>query len=504
MSLMKLNPSLLFVFLFTPILISCGDSSQEKDSDLDSEPSDQQSIPELAYCLWDGISLRQEPNANAKYLTAVSMGEKLKYLDSVAIDKNSEKKYEYCQVELSDGSKGWVRSEFIVRNASLGAITNETQIYSRPDLLTDTKKSFKKMDLVAIYENQNGFSKVKGIIHGGSWYTEGWIKNENINKKEANIIVSKLFYKAISSKTNKERYEQIDNILNNVSSIEESIFYHDLQKQTLMNPDNMLKKDDYPIMMCMANSATESYLFNDESSSIVLEGNEIFGIPPISDLPEYEFYTPFILTWMFRECLIDILNMEKNEYGYADFDTQLEAVRKKTGLSMYTRLEHHESQSYSFNYVNPEFVYWVRDNAIPNPEDNFLGVSCQSIYDKLFKKSSREIYAQLSILLSELDLANYRDEYRINMHDPNFEGLEYLGRLFGQRQNINPELAGIFIRRAIDGSLPALASAMKKGMFIYDKEWHDEYPIEIEHSAFYEGYNFDLSAQVIIEEHFSY
>lgn len=181
-----------------------------------------------AVCIWDNIPLREDPGKEGKWITSVSLGERCKYLNSDKEETNGGKKIKYLKVSLQDGKEGWVQSDFIVLDGTPGVITRDAVIYSRPDLLTKTDKSFSRMDIVGVMEIQDDFVQISGKRKNGKWIETGWIKPANISYSDVDIAVAKYATKAMAITDAGKREAAIKEIVEN-NDLQESAFIADLK-----------------------------------------------------------------------------------------------------------------------------------------------------------------------------------------------------------------------------------------------------------------------------------
>jgi hypothetical protein len=181
-----------------------------------------------AVCIWDKVSLKETPANDGKWLAAISLGEMVDFLDSEKEVTTGDKTVKYLKVELQDGKQGWVQSDFIIVNGKPGAILQDAVIYSRPDLLTKTGKSFSRMDIVGVKGEQNGFVEVAGKRKDGKWIETGWIKPANITSAEIDVAVAKYASKALAIAEEDKKTEAINEILEN-SDLQNSVFIEELK-----------------------------------------------------------------------------------------------------------------------------------------------------------------------------------------------------------------------------------------------------------------------------------
>jgi hypothetical protein len=181
-----------------------------------------------AVCIWDKVPLKETPANDGKWMASISLGEKCNYLDEEKEVTVGEKKIKYLKVELQDGKQGWAQADFIVVDGKPGAILQDAVIYSRPDLLTKTGKSFSKMDIVAIKGEQNEFVEIVGKRKEGKWIESGWVKPANITSSEIDVAVAKYASKALAMEDNAKRIEAVNEIVGN-SDLQESVFIDELR-----------------------------------------------------------------------------------------------------------------------------------------------------------------------------------------------------------------------------------------------------------------------------------
>jgi len=222
----------LILLLFTAYVLSGCKSGSSSNNTLGVKESD-------AVCIWDNVSLLDSPVSNGKWISAISIGEKLTYLDESKEDTSGKKQVMYYKVQLKDNKTGWVRSDFIILGSKPAAISQDVQLYSRPDLLNKTDKMYKAMDIVAVKSEQGDFLEVTGKRQEGKWIESGWVKNSGVTYSDVDIAVAKYARTAMDIKDAKQREEKIKEIINN-SEYSSSIFIPLLQgAPTEVKPGNM-------------------------------------------------------------------------------------------------------------------------------------------------------------------------------------------------------------------------------------------------------------------------
>lgn len=186
----------------------------------------------VAVCIWDNLPLREAPASDGKWLASVSLGEKCKYLREEKDVVSGEKTVKYVKVELQDGKEGWVQADLVVVNGKPAVIAQDAVIYSRPDLLTKTNKSFSKMDIIGIKGEQADFVEVSGKRRDGKWIETGWIKSANLSYSDIDIAVAKYALKALANTDKAKRNEAVNEIINN-PDLKGSLFIEDLKAMVM-------------------------------------------------------------------------------------------------------------------------------------------------------------------------------------------------------------------------------------------------------------------------------
>jgi len=223
-------------YLFVAI-ISVACSNQNKTGDTQEEATEAQSeepqemkeeVP--AVCVWDNISVRETASSKSKWLTSISLGERIVFMGDEALDSTDNDRL-YYKIRLADDTEGWAIADFIIPESSAGAFIVDADVYKRPDLLTKDDKSFSQMDIVAVKSTQDDWLEVVGRRSGSKWIENGWVKNNTLSQKDVDIAVAKFAAKALNVEDVEEKAEAIQEILDN-SDLSGSSF-HDLLKAEL-------------------------------------------------------------------------------------------------------------------------------------------------------------------------------------------------------------------------------------------------------------------------------
>lgn len=220
--------SLTVSILFFIIISACNNSEKmEVQKPTETKPKvEKETVIKKVHsvCIWDRGSVRKTPKKKGKYLSAMSLGEKVFWLGKTEID-SLDKNRKYYNIELSDGTTGWV-SEYVIALDSRPAITTEEiPIYRRPDLLTFTESTFNSMELVAVTKKVNDWLEVIGKQKK----KKGWIKAGLVSYSDDNIAVGLLATKAFALTDSVKMHERVNAIINN-PSFSKSVFISKLKK----------------------------------------------------------------------------------------------------------------------------------------------------------------------------------------------------------------------------------------------------------------------------------
>ncbi len=209
--------------LMLTFVMSCkngGDSANETKSPTTEngtseesamKSSEEDTASELV-CLLDKLSIREEPSKKGKWITAMSLAEKVEFNGEKITDTVSKK--EYYKVKLIDGKEGWARATFLA-NGKVAAIKEETSTYKRPTLETLTDEKYSPMDIVAVISTKDGWIQVKGKRAKGQYIEEAWIKPGNISEDPTDVATAKFASVAITKGSMTEKIKALEAIVNN-------------------------------------------------------------------------------------------------------------------------------------------------------------------------------------------------------------------------------------------------------------------------------------------------
>lgn len=202
------------------------DNSETKKTENTSSKENDESGD--AICLLDKLSVRETPTAKGKWITSMSLGEKVYFTGEKHIDSVTKK--DYFKVKLIDGKEGWSRAPFLAVNGKVGVITQKTSVYKRPDLLTKTENEFSPMDIIAVIGNQDDWVQVKGKRATGKYIEEVWVKSNNISDKQVDIATAKFAGIALTKPTMTDRIKALQEVVGN-SDFAESSFIGIIQEK---------------------------------------------------------------------------------------------------------------------------------------------------------------------------------------------------------------------------------------------------------------------------------
>jgi hypothetical protein len=238
------------VVSFIATLLSCGTSTTRNSSDQTSKTKD---APEVAVCIWDIVSLRELPSESSKWITALSLGERVFSLQETAIDSSVAKPVEFIKIKLLDDKVGWVRSDFVILDAKPAVFIADANYYSRPDLMTKSNNAYSRFDIVAAKEEQNGWVEIKGKRSNGTWVEAGYVRPDNLSYEDVDLAVAKFTTASLATKNEEKKIEALREIASN-SDFSGSLFlpfiYETIESLTAVIVEE--EEDDYIYSMEVA------------------------------------------------------------------------------------------------------------------------------------------------------------------------------------------------------------------------------------------------------------
>lgn len=204
-----------FLILFAFLFVSCG-QKEAKAPDTAASAEAVEPTTKPAVCIWKEVSIKETPDEKGKYKTSIYLGEKITALEDTSSSSSGGKTVRFRKVQLTDGTQGWVREDFIALNGTPAAFTKDAVIYKRPDMMTTSGKNFKKMDFVAIKSTvDGGWAEVIGKRAGDSWFSSGWVKSEALTSAQADVAFSVFYVKVMDIQDETKRNEELEKLIQN-------------------------------------------------------------------------------------------------------------------------------------------------------------------------------------------------------------------------------------------------------------------------------------------------
>ena len=208
----KKTSLVLLLAVFTVIIIGC-----EKEVPVEPPKAIQ------TVCIWDEGVLRAEATLKSSIVSNMALGEKVVWLGSSFIDTSDN--ITFLNIKLSDGSTGWASKSLLATDAFPAVCVLKESIYRRPDLVTETKKQFEPMEILAVTKMAGDWIEVVGEKS----YKSGWIHAKNVSKADADVAVALLAKKAGAESDNEVKIEKLNFILDN-AAFSRSVFIDELKQ----------------------------------------------------------------------------------------------------------------------------------------------------------------------------------------------------------------------------------------------------------------------------------
>lgn len=215
-----------FLILLSLLFYACGTKDEKANESTAETVATEETVSTAkpAVCIWKEISVKETPEEKGKYKTSIYLGEKITALEDTSSSLSGSKTVRFRKVQLTDGTQGWVREDFIALNGTPAAFTKDAVIYKRPDMMTTSGKNFQKMDFVAIKNTvDGGWAEVIGKRAGDSWFSSGWVKSDALTSAQADVAFSVFYVKAMDITDETKRAEELEKIIQN-PDLSESVF----------------------------------------------------------------------------------------------------------------------------------------------------------------------------------------------------------------------------------------------------------------------------------------
>jgi len=184
------------------ILVSC---TSRNNSEVE-EDGTALAIPSV--CIWDRISVRQEPFRKAAVVSNLNLGELVTYLGISAVD-STYKNQLYYHIRLSDEKLAWVPAFSVVNSASPAVVIKEVPVYLRPDLLTITDITLGAMEIIAVVKESDDWIN----FYSAKKIRNGWIKSMALSDNVEDIAFALHARRILDEKNDKPLTDKIDSIL---------------------------------------------------------------------------------------------------------------------------------------------------------------------------------------------------------------------------------------------------------------------------------------------------
>lgn len=209
---------LALMLLFT--ISACGSDKKGGESDGSetvedvADDTDSDGAATMTLSTWEGHSAKDTPGNEGKWVASIAFGEELTLLNETEKDAKTNKDYE--KVKLLDGKEGWVRADFIAKNASLAAVTQDAQIYKRPGISNITEDMVLTGTVVVVKSRKDDFSEFIARNDAANKRQEGWLLGDKaLTTDETDISAALLYSKAMNEKVPAKRQEKLKQVVSN-------------------------------------------------------------------------------------------------------------------------------------------------------------------------------------------------------------------------------------------------------------------------------------------------
>ncbi len=243
----------LILIAFTVFVFSCGEGeTKEENTENDSTKVEvnnedevvEETVEEVnAVCIWSSTTVRKEPKRSGKYITKIKLGEEVTTFNETVTDSSSSTKRDYVKIKFTDETEGWVQKNLMAVDAKSYVVKGQTKIYTRPDILTASKKELDRMQFIVTTEEQEGWAKIKTKRKQDKWFSEGWVKTSHLSDNKIDVNVAILVQRAMGISNKENKIEALNEIKDN-TDFAASIFIKDIE--TLLY-DLMTEEVEQPI-----------------------------------------------------------------------------------------------------------------------------------------------------------------------------------------------------------------------------------------------------------------
>ncbi len=208
----------LFAFLLLFAMSACkSDSKSGEGEDTETEEEVVDDLPDdggTTLSTWEGHSAKETAGNDGKWVASIAFGEELTLLNETETDAKTSKVYE--KVKLLDGKEGWVRADFIAKDAALAAVTADAQIYKRPGISNISDDMVLAGTVVVVKGHKDEFSEFIARNDAANKRKEGWLLGEkSLTTDETDVSAALLYSKAMNEKVPAKRQEKLKQVVAN-------------------------------------------------------------------------------------------------------------------------------------------------------------------------------------------------------------------------------------------------------------------------------------------------
>lgn len=140
--------------------------------------------------------------------------------------------------------------------------------------------------------------------------------------------------------------------------------------------------------------------------------------------------------------------------------------------------------SLPFETVNPQIIAWARARLLPSADQSIEGIPVQLAYDRVFSRFFRLMGESLFYVLDSSAIEVEATTYIQDVEQRRVDGIQWLehryagipahGGSWDGTTLTAPMAAGFWLRRELDGSLPACWHGLRDVFERYDRAWLDD------------------------------
>lgn len=221
---------------------------QEPEPELpEPDPIDTTDIPiqRVAIALYNPVGVRQEPgqreytsDGEKNYITPITYGEQVEMIDTPYVEIDDR---EYMKIRLGDGTEGWVWAFLMEPYGRRAVMTDEAELYRRPDFMTLRNDKFLKAQIIVVIEDPENPGSYGDWLHVSSFEKEkkGWIRRKNnLTFEQKEVETALFFYRARILKSPEERRQALGELLSR-DSTQTSVFRPLIEEEFRLTADEV-------------------------------------------------------------------------------------------------------------------------------------------------------------------------------------------------------------------------------------------------------------------------